>query len=238
MKFLVILSSVSFESDVILSQMKGVRRKKVAGKFLFTGKIEEDNVLLINAGIGKVNAAHSATAVIENFPVSYMVNIGIGGAYSKSGLLTGDIAVASREIYGDDGVITSKGWRGMKETGIPVLKTGNKSYFNEYPLDINLSKKALTYAKTVSNSQRGNFVTLSATSGTQKRALELEKRFKAICENMEGAAVAHICSIYNIPFLEIRGISNVAGIRDRRRWDLKLASENCQKAALNILNHL
>jgi futalosine hydrolase len=78
-------------------------------------------------------------------------------------------------------------------------------------------------------------VTVSSSTGTRKRAKELEKRFNAICENMEGAAVAHLCTLYKIPLFEIRGISNIVGVRDRRTWDLKLASRNCQQVVLETL---
>ena len=64
---------------------------------------------------------------------------------------------------------------------------------------------------------------------------ELEKRFKAICENIEGAAIAQVCAIYKIPMLEIRGISNIVGERDKRKWNLGLASENSQKLLMKLL---
>jgi futalosine hydrolase len=51
---------------------------------------------------------------------------------------------------------------------------------------------------------------------------------------MEGAAIAQVCAIYKIPMLEIRGISNIAGERDKRKWNLDLASENCQELVLKI----
>ncbi len=78
-------------------------------------------------------------------------------------------------------------------------------------------------------------MTVSAATGTNKRAEELEKRFSAVCENNEGEAIAQICAIYGIPLFEIRGISNTAGVRDKRKWNLKLASENCQKAVLEMI---
>ncbi|MBI4710197.1 MAG: hypothetical protein HY759_03720 [Nitrospirae bacterium] len=81
----------------------------------------------------------------------------------------------------------------------------------------------------------GAFVTVSTSTGTNKRAKELEKRFNAICENMEGAAVAHVCAMYGIPMLEVRGISNIVEDRDRDKWDIKTASENCQKFILNFI---
>ena len=71
---------------------------------------------------------------------------------------------------------------------------------------------------------------------TKKRAAEISARFKAICENMEGAAIAHICCLYKIPCIEIRGISNMVEARDVSKWDFKLAAENCQKALIEFFS--
>ncbi len=285
MEFLALLSSMPFESNKILSQLKNIRRTKIAGKTVCTGKLLNTGILLMNTGIGKVNAAHSATGIIEKFPVRGIINLGVGGAYPESGLKVGDIAVALREIYGDEGVISLKGrdrpayrtgrlvpsWKNLKSIGIPLVQTGRKKYFNEFPLDKKIAQKVLdsippnppqlsclplpqllssdrkTQGQDVAAGESkkrgcrvksGNFITVSSTTGTHKRAVELKKRFNAICENMEGAAIAQVCAIYKIPMLEIRGISNIAGIRDKRKWNLKLASENCQKAVLGIISSI
>ncbi|GFP22067.1 futalosine hydrolase [Candidatus Hakubella thermalkaliphila] len=87
--------------------------------------------------------------------------------------------------------------------------------------------------------ESGTFVTVSTSTGTSKRAREIERRFStsggAICENMEGAAVAHVCTMYGIPMLEIRGISNIVEDRDKSKWDIKKAAENCQKIMLALV---
>lgn len=228
MKFLAILSSVPFESELILSQIKNLHKTEIAGKTVHKGRLSNVNILFVNTGIGKVNAAHSTTVLMENFPIKCIINSGVGGAYPNSGFKIGDIAAASKEIYGDEGVITSEGWEDLKRIGIPLVQIRKKRYFNEFPLD----KKFL-----ITKTKSGNFVTLSAVTGTRKRALELERRFNAICENMEGAAIAQICAIYKVPMLEIRGISNIVGMRDKRKWNLKLASENCQKAVMEIIKN-
>ena len=262
MEFLALLSSMPFESNKILSQLKNIRRTKIAGKTVCKGKLLNTGILLMNTGIGKVNAAHSATGIIEKFPVRGIINLGVGGAYPGAGLDIGDIAVALKEIYGDEGVISSKGrdrpayrtgrlvpsWKNLKSIGIPLVQTGRKKYFNEFPLDKKIAQKALDSippnppllkgGRGDFQVKSGNFITVSSTTGTHKRAVELKKRFNAICENMEGAAIAQVCAIYKIPMLEIRGISNIAGIRDKRKWDLTLASENCQKAVLWIINYI
>lgn len=245
MKFFALLSSMPFESNKILRQFKNASRTKLAGKTVYKGKLLNTETLLMNTGIGKVNAALCATGLIEKFPITSIINLGVGGAYPASGLKIGDIAVASKEIYGEEGVISSRGWESLKKIGIPLVQSGNKKYFNEFPLLIphylgaNRSRPPLMKAdKGDFKIKSGSFVTVSAATGTRKRALELERRFNAVCENMEGAAIAQVCKIYKVPMLEIRGISNIVGVRDKRMWNLELASENCQRAVLCIIESL
>ncbi len=245
-----LLSSMPFESERILSLLKNVRTAEIAGKTAYKGNLTGNNIVLMNTGIGKVNAAHSATCIIEHYKIESLINLGVGGAYPGAGLDTGDIAIAAAEIYGDDGVITSEGFKGMNEIGIPLVQVGDRKYFNEFPLHLipsllsedakdmsQLARKCREGLKKNFKIKTGNFVTVSATSGTQRHARELEASFNAVCENMEGAAIAHICAIYKIPLLEIRGISNIAGIRDKRKWDMGLASENCQMAVLEVISN-
>src|SRR4030066_422927 len=162
MKFLAILTAVPFESELILKQMKNVRTVKIADKIIFKGKFLNQNILLMNTGIGKVNAAHSSTFILENYPVKCMINSGVGGAYPDSGLKIGDIAIALKEIYGDDGVITPVGWKDLKEIGIPLLQIGGKRYFNEFPLN-QASPPLLNNGKDF-QINRGIFVTVSSVT--------------------------------------------------------------------------
>ncbi|MEW6600439.1 MAG: futalosine hydrolase [Nitrospirota bacterium] len=238
-RLIAIISSMAFESVLVLSSMKGVRSHTAAGKSVHKGRLFGLDTVLMISGMGKVNAAHSAAYLIEKYPVGSIINIGVGGAYSGSGLRSGDLAIASKEIFGDEGVIDSRGWGGLEKIGIPLVQKGKKRYFNEYPA---ARLSGIISAGSVRRSSRdflvreGSFVTVSAASGAKKRAKELEVRFNAICENMEGAAIAQVCALYEIPMVEIRGISNIAGIRDKRTWDLGRASENCQKYILDIFS--
>ena len=235
---LALLSSMAFESDQILSLLRNVRKTQTAGKIIYRGRCSGHDILLVTSGIGKVNAASSATAVIENYPVRAVINFGVGGAYPGTGLNIGDVAIASKEIYGDEGVFTAAGIKGMKEIGIPLVRIGKTKYFNEFPLD----PPSIPFPKDENNMnimiKTGNFITVSAVSGSQKRAKDLGKRFGAVCENMEGAAIAQVCALYELPMIELRGISNMAGVRDKRKWNLKIASENCQKLVLETIKKL
>jgi len=105
------------------------------------------------------------------------------------------------------------------------VKEGKKGYFNEYPLDALPSLLKVEKQESDRNNKitGGNFVTVSSVSGTQKNGPgELEKRFKCVCEKYgRGAAIAQVCTLYKIPVFEIRGISNITGIRDKTKWDLQ-----------------
>ena len=238
-----LISSIPEESTFLA---KGLRKRSVvAGKPLFQGRIQGKDVAYMVSGMGKTNAAHAATILIERFAPRMTVLFGVGGAYPSSGLRVGDIAVAEKEVYGDEGVVTKRGFEDTKFIGIPFLKKGRVAYFNEFPLDNTLAEKARKSLHGIpgplspsSGIVSGTFVTVSSCTGTRKRALELQKKFGAICENMEGASVAHICTLYGTPLLEIRGISNIVEDRDKAAWDIFLAAENCQNAVAKLLRDL
>jgi futalosine hydrolase len=66
----------------------------------------------------------------------------------------------------------------------------------------------------------------------------LYERFGALCESMEGAAAAHVCALHDVPFLEVRGISNLVEDRNRSRWRIIEAADAAQAVALRLAEHL
>lgn len=244
MKMLALLVSMPFESDIVRSRIKktGKARMNLSGGMrILRGQLSGMDLVLCHTGIGKVNAAHAAARIIDSFPVNAIMNAGVGGAYPGAGLEIGDVAIASREIYGDEGVIDEDGWKGLVRIGIPLVRSGPKKYFNDFPLNTRILSDIRGVIRKKERDfrvVRGRFVTLSGASGTRQRAEKLESRFRAVCENMEGAAIAHICTMYGIPMIEIRGISNISGIRDRRAWDLECASAHCQEIVSEVIRLL
>jgi futalosine hydrolase len=233
-----IIASVFSEGTMFSSIFKPVGKTLPGHPVFYSGVISGNRVVFGTSGMGKTNAAHAVTVLIEKFSPSCIVNFGIGGAYPSSGLRVGDIAVAEKEVYADEGVLLKDGLHSFEITGIPLLKVCGRKYFNEFPTDKRLNRLALKAAGVSAHCKSGVFLTVSACTGTRKRAAELAAKFSPICENMEGAAIAHVCRIYGIPFVEIRGISNIVEDRDKGKWDMKLASGNCQRAVMQFLETL
>jgi futalosine hydrolase len=203
-------------------------------KTIHKGELGGSNIIFTHCGVGKVNAAHSVTLILENWDVDVLILFGIGGAYPGSALNIGDIAVAQSENYGEEGVLTEKGWRSMEFTGFPLLKK-EKEYYNTFPLDAGFAHLAAFASKNCGfNVETGNFVTVSQCSGTRHSGALMKKRWNGLCENMEGAAIAHICAMYGVPMMEIRGISNIIGDRDMKKWDIEAAASNCNMAVMEL----
>jgi futalosine hydrolase len=233
-----LISAVPFEGDLLAAKCGKGGRRQTANLVFHAGIEGRTRFICAASGIGKTNAAHAAVIMIEKYSPSMIVNFGIGGAYPSSGLEIGAIAVAEKEVHVDEGVFLKDGFHTLETMGIPTAMSGRRRYFNEFPADRLLGRKALKAASCVANAASGRFATASSSSGTKKRGLEIERRFNVICENMEGAAVAQICCIRGIPFVEMRGISNMVEDRDTGKWDMKLAAERCQIALIYFLERL
>ncbi|MFL5540501.1 MAG: futalosine hydrolase [Longimicrobiaceae bacterium] len=210
----------------------GAREELVVGrKTAWSGVLDGAPVILFPAGMGKTNAAHGLTALLETRNVRGVIGFGVAGAYEGSGLRIGDVALATAAVYGDEGVEAPGGWISTEEIGIPLVERGSERTFNEIALDpVRVARAADALAAGGVHVRVGPFVTVSACSGTAARGAEVAARFGGICEGMEGAALAHVAAIYGVPFLELRAVSNLVEDRDLTRWRLADAAEAAQRA--------
>jgi futalosine hydrolase len=231
-----VTAATPFETAWISGQLRRPRPVPIGRSAALRGRIDTVPVLIFHIGVGKTNSAHGITLLLEKFRPELLLMTGCGGAYQKSGLAPGDLAIASEEIFGDDGVITPHGWQSMQYLRLPLLRTGRHIFYNRFPADRRIVRRAKTILKDF-HPRVGRFVTVSEVTGTDRKAEEMGRRFGGICENMEGAAVAQFCTLYGIPFLEIRGISNMVKQRNKREWKLPAAARISQEAAREIIIH-
>lgn len=231
---ILILTATAFEQQALREAVVHPAVQTVAHRTWTRGVIGQRPVVLVETGIGQVNTAQALTVALQHLRPDLVLQIGIGGAYLSSGLNIGDLALATEESYGDLGVITPDGWHPADEIGIPVLQT-DRPYYNTYPLDADLVAQAAHTLKQTGIAT-GPFVTVQQCSGRTDLGNALAARFNAICENMEGAAAAHLCLLYGVPFLELRAISNRVENRDKSAWNIPLALARSQNAALRLIS--
>jgi len=202
--------------------------------------IPERSADVVVTGIGAVNTAHALTRYLATKPKpSLVIHTGIAGAYVPAGIAVGSVVLADIEIYGDLGVLTPEGWRPMEEIGIPLVEAtaSQPARFNYFPLDGALVMRAVSAAGALV-ARTGTFVTVSQVTGVRALGDALHARFGALCESMEGAAAAHVCALHDVPFLEVRGISNLVEDRDRAKWRVKEAADAAQAVVLRLIENL
>ncbi len=232
-----LLCSVDIEASLLMEGTSSSEATTVGSKTITAGTLAGQKVLICAGGMGKVNAAHAATLMITQARPEALIIFGIGGAYPSSGAKLGDVAVAREEIAGDEGVLTGEGFKDTEYIGIPLLKMATSGIYNTYPAPHPLLQRALgaLAGRPAGTVHTGPFVTLSTCTGTRERARELEQRYGALCENMEGAAAAHVALSHGIPWLEVRGISNIVEDRDMAKWDIPRAARAAQLAVVQII---
>ena len=223
---------------MLADEIDGVRHR-VGARPWHSGRLRGRDIHLIEGGLGAVNTAQALTCALQADLPDLVLQVGVGGGYPHTSLQVGDVALADEEVYGDLGVRTGAGWQPCELIGIPAWRDGENELFNRFPLDPELVSQACDIVGAEAEEPAvGAFVTVQECSGSTELGRQRGLRFEALCENMEGAAAAHVSRIYGVPFLEIRGISNRVEDRDIDTWDIPLAAGAAQSAALAALEKL
>lgn len=246
-----LISATKLEQEQIQNRMDVAETEYYYGRPAYRGIFAGSSILLVEGGVGLVNTASILAMLLTIEKPIVILQFGIGGAYTDSGLNVGDIAIATEECYGDLGVLTPEGWLDIESMGFPIIPVEARTvtdktsppFYNRIPLDLEFSIRTQNILETnfkgscqmVSN---GPFVTVQQCSGIKTTGDVLAKRFNGICENMEGVAAAHVSYLNKVPFVEVRGISNQVINRDLARWDVDLGIQVCQDAVEKIIENL
>jgi futalosine hydrolase len=186
------------------------------------GALLRPHVPVVCTGVGAVNAAYALTRFLDREPVEGIVVCGIAGAYPGAGVPIESVICAESECYGDLGADSPGGFLDMQALGFPVVGGVNPLY-NVLPMQIFPAPR------------RARFATMNTCTGSDEAARAIEARTGGAVESMEGAAIAHVAALAGIQVGEIRGISNVAGNRDRSAWRVREAAAAAQEALLSWL---
>jgi futalosine hydrolase len=235
----VAISAVPFESAALLQEFHSSGPVRLGCLDVHSVNVNGMAVIHADCGIGKVNAAMAAALLIQMTDPALVICFGLGGAYPGTFLSPGDLALADEEVFPDEGVMTGQGFRPIESLGFELAPPGGGRKPNSFPLSGRFQGRAeAALRETGIHYLAGRFLTVSTVTGTDKQALYLRRRYSALCENMEGGAVAQACMAAGVPMVEIRGISNRVERRDRRNWKTELAAGNVRKAVSVFLRLL
>lgn len=239
-----VLGAVSWETRALGEALGATAGFELLGEAFLAAEVGGFSVLLGATGIGKVNAAAATAAVLARCAVGEVWNVGCAGAYGEGPLAVGDVLVSEVAWCGDEGVLTGDGVLSARLIGIPLCMKDGEALFDAVPLERSEAMRRARLA-TPPGSYRadgpqsrddshggfslrfGPSLTVGMASGDAQTAAARFHRYGALAEDMEGSAVALACARFGVPMLECRGMSNIAGDRDKTHWRLDAAIAHC-----------
>ncbi len=217
-----IIGAMAVEVQMLKDIMNDVNVTTISGIEYYAGTISDVKVVVAQAGIGKVNAAVCAEAMILKYEPTAIINIGVAGGLSGK-LKVGDIAIADTvvehdmdtSVFGDPlGFIT-----GINMVNIPCAKW--------------VTDTLETVAKKIdsANTLCGTIVSGDQFISSKEKKTQLVDRFNAVATEMEGASIGHVCCMNDVPFGVLRAISDSADDEADMSFN-----EFCHMAAKNSLS--
>ena len=197
-----IIGAMPEEIMILKSAMHITDIRSIASQEFYVGTLYEKEVVLVQGGIGKVNAAMCTQLLIDVFQISAVINTGVAGALSDE-LEIGDVVISLDAIQHDVDATAF----GYKKGEIPQLK--NSIFKADHHL-ISIAEKATDVLGAATNVFTKRLVSGDQFISSLEKKRSLQEEFNGFCVEMEGASIAQVCVINNIPFVIIRSISDKA----------------------------
>lgn len=154
-----------------------------------------------------------------------ILNLGIAGAYDLEVFPIGRVVNVISDQFGDLGATEQDGtWLDLADIG---LADKDSLVFSQVNKGLELFQQLPT----------AQGLTLQRTSGEAEQIAHLRRTFpQAQIESMEGAAVFHLAQYFDLPFFQIRAVSNLVEPRDRSKWNFPLAIANLNSCVREVLD--
>lgn len=202
MKKIGIIGAMELEVEALKEQMDVKNIIEKASMKFYEGTLRGKDVVIVQCGIGKVNAGICVQILADLFQVDAVINTGVAGSL-RAEINIGDIVV-STDACEHDMDVTALGY---KQGIIPQMK---ESFFKA---DRQLVEAAIEVCREVNpdiNVYEGRVLSGDQFISGEEIKNKLIDLFDGFCTEMEGAAIAHAAFLNEIPYVVIRAISDKA----------------------------
>lgn len=197
-----IIGAMEEEVRCLKDQLRVSEVVSKASMEFYKGTLNGKDIVVVQSGIGKVNAAICAQILVDDFKVEAIINTGIAGGL-VSQIDIGDIVISKDVIHHD---MDATGF-GYEPGVIPRMKT---SIFEADESLIQLAKEVCEEVNKDISTHIGRVVTGDQFISSHEKKAFLLETFQGYCAEMEGAAIAQTAYLNQIPFLIVRAISDKA----------------------------
>ena len=200
-----IIGAMAQEVKLLAGQLENAERYEHAGFVFHTGTRHGLDIVILQSGIGKVNAAVGTAILLERHQPDAIINTGSAGGFATD-LAIGDVIISDEVRHHDvDAVVF--GYEIGQVPGMPPAYHADKRLRE-------IARGAIAALGEV-NVREGMIATGDAFMSDPERVAATRAQFPTmLAVEMEGAAIAQTCYLYDCPFVVIRALSDIPGSGD------------------------
>jgi adenosylhomocysteine nucleosidase len=226
-----LIGAMDQEIERLKNSIQSLQVSEIAGFTFYSGQIDGVDVVLLKSGIGKVNAAVGTTLLLDHFKPSCVINTGSAGGFDPT-LKVGDVVI-SDEVRHHDVDLTVFGYEIGQMARMPAAYLADE-------LLLNVAEESIAQFENTA-CQRGLIATGDAFMSDPEHVEKVRANFPTMkAAEMEAAAIGQTCYRFEVPFLVIRALSDIAGQESNVSFDqfIETASENSAQMVLAIVARL
>ena len=226
-----IIGAMTIEIETLKEHLQNLTTSRRTGMEFYEGTLEGTSVVIVQCGVGKVNAAMCAQILCDCYGVTHLVNTGIAGSLNAA-LDIGDLVVSRDAMYHDFD-ITYFGRAIGEVPGMGVVA---------FPADEMMINTAFAAAEGVNpgHTKIGRIASGDQFVCSKEKKAQIIADTQALCTEMEGAAIAHTAYRNGVPFVILRAISDKAD--DSAEMDYPtfeaIAAQRCAEVTMALAQKL
>lgn len=191
-------------------------------------RTERDGLQYLITGVGSPACSYHLQEALKNNSYDLVIQAGIGGSFDNK-LEMSTVHVIKKDVFADLAIYENGILKTLFDVGF--AEPNQQPYTNGWLVNESaiLSQISLPLA---------NAITVNMVTDKMETIEMYRQSFHPMIESMEGAAFHYVCLQKQIPFLQIRSISNVVGERDKSKWKIKESIRSLNETLIQIVDAL
>ena len=186
------------------------------------------NIDILITGIGLTATTYSLMRQLRLKKPDVVLQAGVGGCFDTS-IPLGQVVVVKQEAIADQSVIELNQLKTLFDLKLVPQ--------DQFPFKKGwLINNSEVLKKTTLKKVKG--ISVNEITTSKQKIKFYTETFNPVVESMEGAALHYVCLMENIPFIQLRAVSNYIAERNKKKWNMKESITNLNKEIIKLLNNL
>ena len=226
-----VIGAMKEEVEILKQWMDIAKTESIAHTDVYIGTLGSRRIVLVESGIGKVNATLITSLLIERYSVDLVINTGVAGALSNALNVT-DMVVSTTVVHHDVDAMEF-GYTFGQVPGMPPSYIAGEKLVDAAMKVLDKNKDIKGFSGLIASGD-------SFIAGKEQKSTITSNFPEALAVDMESASIAQTCHQFNVPFIIIRSISDKADQTADMTYEefLGKACINSSEAVKLLLNEL